>query len=447
MKKISLVLGFALMASVLFAQNTAVTNQTGTNNKSGISQTNSLNSASTDQIGADNQIKVEQKGGNSNIAVGVQNGVRNGNASVPANYGYIKQDGASNQAYLYEGKLATQAAAEVKSNDADAFIDQKGNGNIATISTKGDGFNSPNHGITQIQVANIGLLGNRATVIQQTVNGVNLDMNIYQSGSDNEVNGTQIGNNSQYAVRQVGLSNNATVNQTGGGNQEAAWYNFGPEPTWNVLSQTGARNIASASQAGNSLFKMTQIGDDNTAKIDEQGNNVVSTLQNGNLNIIGGILNCVPTDVAVFVNGASMDATQLGDKNKLYVSTAGSLTVVQNNVAAGASALGNTIKYTQTAAGVVGLTQTGDNNLIWLKNTSATVPMSVDVDQLGNGNTVASFENGIATGCAKFAGSHLDVDQIGDLNSLHLNSTGALDVVDVMQNGTSNWASVTQSAF
>jgi len=128
----------------------------------------------------------------------------------------------------------------------------------------------------------------------------------------------------------------------------------------------------------------------------------------------------------------------------LYVSTAGALTIVQDNT--GTAMVGNTIKYTQTAAGIVGLTQDGDNNLIWLKNTSTANPMKVEVDQDGNGNTVASFENGIATGCAKFAGASLDVDQIGDLNSLHLNSTGAFDVVDVMQNGSSNWASVTQSA-
>jgi len=441
MKKISLVLGFALMASLVFAQNTATVNQSGNAQKATVAQAGVSNSASVDQLNLNNTVSVDTKG-NRNTVVVEQNGANNGSGSIPvANKGYVKQDGNDNMATLKEGLKDGSKTAY----DSDGLIDQKGNQNEAQLLISGQYMNFTTHGITQIQEQ--GVKGNKAFITQASYNS---DMDVYQKGSENLTTGTTLGQNNQFFVDQTGVKNTATINQNGSNNGEFGYdwglgaNAVGTVRNWDILSQKGEGNVGSVTQASGNMFNMTQIGDDNTAKIDEQGNNVVTTLQNGNLNIIGGILNCLPTDVAVFVNGASMDATQLGDNNKLYVSTAGALTIVQDNT--GTAMVGNTIKYTQTAAGIVGLTQDGDNNLIWLKNTSTANPMKVEVDQDGNGNTVASFENGIATGCAKFAGASLDVDQIGDLNSLHLNSTGAFDVVDVMQNGSSNWASVTQSA-
>lgn len=432
MKKLSLVLGFAFMASMVFAQNTSTTNQNGTENKSSVAQVGTLNTATVDQIGAKNFVTVDSKG-KSNSAVVEQNGSQNGFGSIP-NWGYIKQDGEANTAVLKEGKKGGAT-----SSDADGFIDQKGNDNHATLEILGQYHNLINHGITQIQDRET--KGNIATVVQSSYNN---DMDVFQKGSENLVNGSTAGSNNQFFVDQTGIKNTATVIQVGNNNGEWGYY-WGwhqNDRNWNVLSQTGNDNVGSVIQASDNKFKMTQVGDQNTAKIEEQGNNVVTILQDGNKNIIGGIVNCVPTDVAIFATGASMDATQLGDNNKLFVNTAGALTVLQKGMILGD---GNTIKYTQTGAGVVALVQEGDKNLIWLKNTSVTTPMDVDVDQIGNGNTVASFENGVATSCAKFAGSHLDVDQIGNLNSLHLDSTDPAASVDVLQQGNSNWASVTQS--
>jgi len=166
-------------------------------------------------------------------------------------------------------------------------------------------------------------------------------------------------------------------------------------------------------------------------------------LQVGNNNVVGGLSGNQRTDIAVFLPGSSLDAIQFGDNNKLNVNTAGNLLVTQNNLST--SMVGNTIKYTQTNKGDVTLFQLGDNNLMWLKNTSPSDPMDVDVDQTGLGNTVAFIVDGVATSCARFAGKHLNIDQQGNLNSLNLDSQSVSAVVDVLQKGNSNWASVIQN--
>lgn len=435
MKRLSLFLCFAFMASVALAQTATIT-QTGTNNGSSILQSMTGNNATTDQNGVHNLIKVEQKTGSGNVALVNQNGNENGAGSVPVNKGYVKQDGANNKAYINEG-----VRDGAVTSFADAYIDQLGEGNSASITSEGNYFNSIYHGITQIH--NLQGLGNRADVFQKNYNS---DMSIFQKGADNAVTGWQDGSNNQYAVKQDGLSNRASIIQLGANNLGGSWSNgtFDYTPAWNLLLQTGDQNTADAKQLGSSVFKMTQEGNLNVAKIEEQGNNIVTTFQQGNKNIIGGMIICNPSDVAVFADGSSMYATQLGDNNKLYVSTVGSLTVLQNSVLFGSGAEGNTIKYTQTHTGIVDFTQVGDKNLIWLKNTSTNHPMQVDVDQDGVGNTVGSFEADVCVGCAVFAGTSLDVDQKGNGNSLNLNSTFDGAVVTVSQNGNMNWASVVQ---
>jgi hypothetical protein len=444
MKKVSLVLGFALMAGMVFAQNSATTNQSGVSNKSTITQDgNQSNTAKIDQIGSSNSIMVEQKNGSGNTAIGVQNGDKNGEASVAAGYGYIKQDGASNKAYLFEGTLAktNPTVVATSSSQADGFIDQKGNGNEASLTTKGSGFNTPDHGIKQIQLN--GTLGNYATVTQENYN---VDMNVFQSGSNNHATGHQFGTENQYDINQNGLSNEATVIQNGNNNENPVW-NYGVTPLGNILNQDGTLNKASVTQGNSDVFLITQNGVSNTAYIAQADNSIVNVNQQGNNNTVGGLLSTgAKTDVASFGNGAGLQATQNGDYNDLYVSTAGSLTTVQG---VGGLSHNNTIEYTQTQAGIVGLTQAGSHNLILLKNTSSVAVMDVDVDQSGDSNGVALYANGFgaaATGTALFAGVKLDVDQTGiGSNLLNLNSTDADATVIVMQSGSSNMASVVQN--
>jgi len=403
------------------AQNTAVVNQTGDNHKASVAQTGTSNDATVDQWGGNNNYIDVVSTGNENKVDVDQNGA-NLNAANAGVYGYVHQTGNKNDAKL----------AQTGSN-IDGKIDQINGFNTAVVTQTGTWLQLESHGLVQERA--YGEAGNTANLTQTSTLQ---SLNARQYGSANDLRSNQSGNTNQFSAFQDGISNYAEITQSGNNNFDG-W----TSTTNNKLTQTGNDNNAYITQLGGSKFLLTQVGNLNYAGL-QLTDSWAKVLQDGNSNTVGGMEDCAPTGTAILV-GASLDATQLGDNNELYVSTAGDLTVVQNSTSAGGSALGNTIKYTQTSDGVVALTQNGDDNLIWLKNTSSTVPMDVDVDQSGTGNAVASFENGIATDCARFAGSHLDVDQTGNYNSLHLNSTGALNVVDVMQNGASNWASVAQN--
>lgn len=79
----------------------------------------------------------------------------------------------------------------------------------------------------------------------------------------------------------------------------------------------------------------------------------------------------------------------------------------------------------------------GDGNIVNLKQTGG----NVDIDQNGAGNKVQGLKTALtAEGklWAEFAGSTLDVMQIGTENTLDLKSTSAGAIVDVYQNGLQN---------
>lgn len=422
MKKVSLILGFAFMASMVFAQNTAVVNQTGNEHKAKVAQTGDLNDATVDQSGGNkNYIDVVSTGIGNKVDVDqVGTLINSENASV---YGYVHQDGPANDA-----KLDQQGTM------IDFKIDQIGGRNVADVAQDGSWLQASDLGLKQTRTGSDRSAPGNYAMIRQT--GTYQSLDVEQTGTGNSLKSNQSGNWNQFSAFQTGASNKAEITQRNTNNFDD-WYNRAN----NKLIQTGDANEALITQNGDSKFLVTQEGNLNYAGLELTGSQA-KVLQDGNSNYVGGMVDCVPTSTAILLAGSSLDATQLGDNNKLYVSTAGTLTVVQDNT--GTAMVGNTIKYTQTAAGTVGLTQDGDKNLIWLKNTSSTVPMDVDVDQVGDGNTVASFVDGVATTCAIFAGAHLDVDQIGNLNSLNLDSQSAGASVDVLQQGNSNWASVVQ---
>jgi len=435
MKKLSLVLGFAFVSVAVFAQNTAVVNQTKDKNKANVTQTGSKNGSQVDQSGTDNSITVDSKGKLNQVTV-VQNGSGNGEADSKTS-GFVKQSGDANIATLKQGALGAQEA-----NDNNGFINQVGNSNQATLEISGSNNNNSDHGIIQIQSAILGIVGNTAVLKQAASNN---DLDVRQEGAGNSILGTSIGGGNQFYVGQTGVDNRTTINQLGSNNGDKA-VGFDIATTgasWNRVTQTGDRNNSILTQGSNDQFKTEQYGNDNKSNINQTGNNMITTYQAGNSNTVGGILNFVPQDEALFVAGASMNATQMGDNNKLYVSTLGSLKVNQNNLNAGTT--GNTIKYTQTSTGAADLTQEGDNNLVFLKTTTAGL---INLDQNGTSNGIALYASGstsAATGSALFEGTHLNVEQSGSNNLMNLNSTGANASVDVTQIGASNWASVVQS--
>lgn len=379
---------------------------------------------------AQNNSSVVEATGSENKATVVQTGLEN--------TGEIYQEGNRNEAILKEG-ISTAA-----SDFADGKIDQSGDGNYGEINISGEYHNIPGHGITQVQLG-AGLAGNRAVVNQS---GENNDMDVLQVGTDNQFNGLQNGGEiNQFMVEQEGVSNRASITQNGDWNalsNKSAWGTNPEAVIWNTLHQEGSSNTAHITQEDLNLFTLYQIGNENMVKAEQGFNTILEIRQVGDKNIVGGLLNSVPTDVLVLDNAATVDALQNGDNNKLYVNTAGDLYSIQNN--GGTAGIGNTIRYAQVFEGYVELTQLGDENLIKLKNNSnANIDMDVDVFQDGNKNTLAEFENGVVKGSASFAGERLDIDQFGTENSIHLISTGSLNVVEVMQNGMGNWSSVIQN--
>ena len=435
MKKLTIVLVLACMASMVFSQNTTVVTQkgdndeatvtqTGNDHQAQVAQTGDKNVATIDQFGGDrNYIDVVSKGNKNNVDVD-QNGTKLNGANAGI-YGYIHQTGDENDATLLQ-------VGSIVDAQIDAKIDQKNGKNTAVFTQKGSWLQLANDGLVQIRT--FGDEGNKATLNQSNTFQ---SLNIIQTGSGNEITSDQSGYTNQFSAFQTGIRNTAQITQSGNYN----WDGWGSISN-NVLNQSGTLNDANITQHGNSKFLVNQFGAVNKTGLELTGS-WANVMQIGNYNKVGGLSNNIPTDVAVFLPGSSLDALQIGDNNKLYVNTAGNLVTNQNNLLT--HMVGNTIKYTQTNVGDVVLTQLGDKNLIWLKNTSSSVPMDVDVDQIGNGNTVASYANGVASSWGMFNGNHLDIDQLGNGNSLNLNSNSVGAVVDVIQKGNNNFASVIQN--
>jgi len=336
-------------------------------------------------------------------------------------YGHIYQTGEKNEVNLHqEGK------------NIDISVEQKNGNNKATISQVGTRLQFEVSGVLQIREN--GVKGNTAKLTQRNTLQ---SMDVVQKGSGNEIASTQRGIKNQFSANQEGIDNLALITQSGDNNW-VGWTSF----TGNRLEQSGTKNNATITQLGNSNFLIEQYGMSNKTGLELTGS-WASVLQIGNSNVVGGLAGCKLTDVAVLLPGSSLDAIQFGDNNKLNINTAGNLVVTQNNLLT--SMVGNTIMYTQTNKGDVVLSQLGDKNLIRLKNTSFSDPMDVEVDQAGVENTIALFSNGVATSSASFAGKHLNIDQLGNLNSLNLDSKSKGAIVDVLQKGNNNWASVIQN--
>jgi len=430
MKKIFFLTGLTFMASYLFAQNNTVVNQTGNDQTAQVEQTGSDHKAQVIQAGDQNHATVDQSGkfsyvdvisrGNGNRDDVDQLGLDPLAASISL-YGHIYQTGDKNEVDLHQ-----------EGNNIDINVEQRNGHNTADIDQVGFRLQYEVSGLLQIREN--GEKGNKATLTQRNTLQ---SLDVVQKGSGNEITSTQGGSTNQYSALQDGIENFAVITQSGDNNW-TGWVSF----TGNRLVQSGTKNNATITQLGNSNFLVEQYGMSNKTGLELTGS-WTTVLQVGNSNVVGGLLGCQPTDIAVFLPGSSMDAIQLGDNNKLNVQTAGNLVVRQNNLST--SLVGNTIKYTQTNIGDVALSQLGDKNLIWLKNTSPSDPMDVDVDQTGLENTVGIIENGIVASCARFAGAHLNVDQEGTLNSLNLDSQSSGALVDVVQKGNNNQASVIQN--
>jgi len=431
MRKITYIVGLTFMVSLLNAQNNTVVNQTGNDQTVQVEQTGNDHKAQVIQAGNQNEATVDQSGGKYSYVDVISRGNDNNDdviqlgldplaASITL-FGHIYQTGNRNDVNLHQ-----------EGTNIDINIEQKNGNNTANVSQVGTRLQFEVSGILQIREN--GVEGNTANLTQR--NSLQ-SLDVVQKGSGNEITSYQGGNKNQFSTFQDGIENLALITQSGNNNW-AGWISF----TENRLIQSGNKNDAIINQLGNSNFLLKQYGMSNKTGLELTGS-WASVLQIGNSNVVGGLSGCQLTDVAVLLPGSSLDAIQFGDNNKLNVNTAGNLVVSQNNMST--SMVGNTIVYTQTNKGDVDLSQLGDKNLICLKNTSPSDPMDVDVNQTGLENTVALFSDGLATSYALFAGAHLNIDQLGNRNSLNLDSQSSGAFVDVLQKGNNNQIAVIQN--
>jgi hypothetical protein len=337
---------------------------------------------------------------------------------------------------------------QLQGDDNDVDVLQVGYGNDSKVMTYPGNNNTVTHDFDGNVIRGATMIGYTGTTTTQS--------------DGNTATQTSVGNNNTTWTRILGNDNTLTTDQLGSNNKIGdAYYSFlsgYPNPSdysenalYGII-QKGDGNTAELRQwsNGNTSF-MKQVGDENTARLQQTDGGNASIWQNGYQNLVAGIdAECLTSDWAIFT-GTSLLVDQDGSKNKLYLNASGSVDIKQDNSAtAEADREGNTIKYFKSGTGITDIDQVGDGNGIGLIHGGTG---DVDINQSGNNNKVASFVNVFAADpvmsdpcCGTFNGVTLDVDQInGSDNLLHLNSTGSFDIVTVMQNGSNNVASATQS--
>jgi len=477
MKKLSFILGFSFLAIMTFGQNTANVSQTGDNGQANITQgggdlnnvkITQVETATTLPVG--NQVATAKQTGTSNVAT--INQTETGDGSHTTNNAYIEQIGltnTSNQNTYAPGYNSGQSVWGYQNGEYNTLNQtwQAGYTNSFNASMTGkrnhviQGWKANNsHGYVTI----VGDDNHASQGLYNDNEGYGIGIKIDQTGSNNdgiqEYRGGAQGHNNVGIIKQ-NLDNNiatqtvngfdvyANIDQDGYSNsayQLITGNNNFSNLKYIEVKQKGNQNISDQQVLGNSnQASLIQTGDENESRIKEIGDlNIFKGEQLGNINLIAGLdADCAPTLYGVLQNGIKVDVSQKGNLNKLYFNTAGNLKVIQNNT--GTDMVGNLIKYTQTAAGAVELNQIGDKNTMLVKNTSSELVMDVDLDQIGNGNNIGrDYVDGLPTKCALFAGKHLNVDQVGNMNSLNLDSTTAGAIVDVSQVGNKNWSSVVQ---
>jgi hypothetical protein len=265
MKNIWTIIILFVFVSFTYAQNDAITSQSGSTNISAIEQTGATNNSSVNQVGNMNNAALNQYG-SLNKTIASQTG--NEDASL------VQQVGTSN--YISIIQLANTSLSNVY---------QEGEANIGVIRQNGTGSAGP-------------VVDEHAAIIQ---NGINNDAYIRQQtdlqhGGSN-VSQTQEGTAQNARAWQYSWTSNITQQQSG------------PSTNWVMAFQYGENN----------LIVQSQIGSGNRASVDEQtggGANEAYQFQIGNSNLcliqqydINGA-NTLPGSTGNFAT-----VTQNGDEN------------------------------------------------------------------------------------------------------------------------------------
>lgn len=495
MKRVSLFFIALFSVGFLMAQNTVTLSQSGGNQNATIGQTgaNGAEVSQSSDDGMAQRANVTQNGTSSVKITQIETGVATNGFSIPVQTADVVQNGATNKAEISQ--------SETGSGDkylSSAKLDQIGDKNTSTQITNAPGSNSGlkvigyqkgnenkiNQNITSgyTEYFKAEQIGNDNTATQ-IGSGSTADGTIYQEGNSNTATQKLSGMNNGYdrtgmLIKQIGARNTASQEFWGSGynaGHSGETYQYGSDNVatqigsghhfTSIVTQNGDWNTATVNQNGtanpvlfdnsvelyqdlsNNTATITQeLGSTNIIKLYQKGAGTANLTQTGDQNIVKGL-----TTVSTFnaswakFGGSTLDVAQTGKLNSLSLEADGIVDITQNNSTV-ASATGDVIEFSQAGGGTSVLKQTGgDANLIKLTKTGGG---SANITQTGNTNKVAMFDDvfGAAgiTGAALFSGADLDITQTGDGNLLNLNSTSAGAIVDVMQNGVSNKASISQ---
>ena len=495
MKKVSLFFIALFSVGFLMAQNTVNLTQAGGNQNATIGQSgaNAAEISQSTDDGMAQRANVSQTGSSSVKIIQIETGVATNGYSIPVQKADVVQNGATNKAEISQ--------SETGNGDkylSSAKLDQLGDKNESSQTTVAPGSNSgltvigyqkgDENKITQnitsgyTEYYKSEQIGNKNTS-NQTGSGTNADGTIYQKGDNNTATQKLSGDNNGYyrtgmLIRQIGNRNTASQEFWGAGynagNSGETYQNGNDNKSTHtgtghhftsIVTQNGDFNTATVNQngtanpllvdnsvelyqdfGGNTAAITQELGSTNTIKLYQKGAGTANLTQKGNTNVVKGLgtVSTFNSSWAKF-GGSKLDIAQTGKLNSLSIEADGIVDITQDNSAT-VAALGNTIEFSQAGGGTSVLKQTGgDANLVKLTKTGGG---SADITQTGNTNKVALFDDvfGAAgvTGAALFNGADLDISQIGDGNLLNLNSTSAAAVVDVMQNGMGNKASISQ---
>ncbi|NDP22929.1 MAG: hypothetical protein GZ091_17895 [Paludibacter sp.] len=291
--------------------------------------------------------------------------------------------------------------------------------------------------------------------------------------AENNAKVSTTGNYNDALITQ-GIANNNTAtilqNQNGSeGYHSLAQISQGAS-SWGKITQLDTRNYATITEAladkaeiyqegkvnnsnisfeyglGNNVGYVEQVGDYNSGYIKSTFHNngngseqdPLKVWQHGNNNL--GSIEAGWNAPSSNFDRASIKQT--GNKNSSTVRLEGG---DYNDARVVQTGDENHADLTQTGSLLVAtIDQSGDKNIVNLNQTGD----FVDIDQNGNQNEVRGLQTDPTPNgklWATFAGATLDVDQMGDGNTLDLKSTSSGAVVDVYQNGMMNKSMVIQN--
>ena len=420
-----------------------------------------------------------------NYASSYQNG-SNQKVTINQNDKSTGNSANAGQANYYRGQIITINQNTTSANNK-AAADQAGDGNNASIgqsnksssntadvvqgrSTYFGGPNSFNATATVEQngSASASSYGNAATVRQMGVN----------SGAVATIR--QNGITDAYGNDGNSMLNKGSITQTQNGNVGTIDQNNSSVSNEATISQSGLNGAATVSQSNNAtdnVATLKQISGSGL-KVDVQqsygaNRNTTTTNQYGTNSEIS-VEQVASSDNKATINQGAASTTSANNKARVYQkdgSQQGEITINQNQTNSGSgnyaqveqaypsgtstlnkATLGqegsrNTTRLSQTGTGnhMAMLSQTGNNNLVQGPGTSLyeTGPMAV---QKGDGNQMTVSQTSPAgSNTAIFNTANLSQDGMANTINLSQTANTVSNISTIMQVGTSNMATVTQT--